>query len=415
MCGLIAAISKTTNGFDYKTDGIFAQMLYANALRGMDSTGVYGINKYGNLDMLKAAKPAADFIRDPETKAFVDKIYMNYRIVVGHNRAATKGAVEDKNAHPFIEDNICLVHNGTLFNHKKLKDVEVDSHAIAHALAEGSAMEVIPELDGAFALIWYDAKQKKLFITRNSERPLYLVETEKADFIASEDTMLEWLLPRNGMGKITAKYFKPHHLYSYDLNNLAAGFDVEELQEKKLVPVVAQQPLRLVNKTNRTGKTSSVTPFYKHYCYGDIIPLEWEKTSYHSDLVVMRGVTLDKDKTAWSYNCKAHAYPNYTGIDSFLGRVIGVSHKDGKSTLMIEDLKPEVYHISCNDLCISELELMNHNDGCCDLCNSIIDFENEEFWIRHKGGQLKTVHCEVCVSKNGNLAHYLEKAKNDNM
>jgi predicted glutamine amidotransferase len=414
MCGLVAAISKGNQGFEYKADLVFTQMLYANALRGMDSTGLYGINKHGNLDMLKSAQPSADFIRTPEAREFIDKIYMNYRIVVGHNRAATKGAVKDENAHPFIENNICLVHNGTLYNHKQLKDVDVDSHAITHALAEGKAEDVIPSLDGAFALIWYDAAKKKLFITRNNERPLYLVETEKTDYIASEDSMLEWLLSRNGHAKVTAKYFKPFHLYSYDLDKLSEGFDVEELQEKKLLPVVERAvPLRLVSQSQPHGTKSSEKCFYKFYKYGDVIPLEWKRTQYSGDLVIMHGITLDSTETAWSYACKANAYDNYTGVDSFLGTTTGVSYKDGKATLIMGSLKPEQYHVSCNDVCVSELEVMNHNDGCCDLCNSIIDFDTEQFWVRYKGGQLKTVHCESCVSKNGNLKHFLEKAKND--
>ena len=137
MCGIVGIISKQTNGFRHKDTDLFKQMLYADALRGFDSTGIFGVNKYGNLKMIKAAKDASEFIK---TKAFGDfktDMLMKYRIVVGHNRAATKGATTDDNAHPFIEKNICLIHNGTIHGHKELANTEVDSHAICHAIVTG--------------------------------------------------------------------------------------------------------------------------------------------------------------------------------------------------------------------------------------------------------------------------------------
>ena len=58
MCGIVGIISKQTSGFRHKDTDLFKQMLYADALRGFDSTGIFGVNKYGNLKMIKAAKDA---------------------------------------------------------------------------------------------------------------------------------------------------------------------------------------------------------------------------------------------------------------------------------------------------------------------------------------------------------------------
>jgi len=114
MCGLVAMISKSSSGFAYKAGDTFGQMLYANALRGMDSTGVFGVNKYGNLKVHKAATKASKFMETKTYEEFDNDIFHSYRIVVGHNRASTRGATTDENAHPFLEGSTCLVHNGTL-------------------------------------------------------------------------------------------------------------------------------------------------------------------------------------------------------------------------------------------------------------------------------------------------------------
>ena len=140
-------------------------------------------------------------------------------IVVGHNRSATKGAVSSTNAHPFSEGKIVLVHNGTLHNQKDFnKDVEVDSHAITHALNERPAKEVLKEIDGAFAFVWYDREQGKLFIARNSERPLSFIETASQVVFASEGSMLDWLMNRKYVKAPAAETFPVGELISYDLN-----------------------------------------------------------------------------------------------------------------------------------------------------------------------------------------------------
>ena len=123
MCGLVGMISRKANGFLYKDKAIFEQLLFNNTVRGVDSTGIFGVNKYGNLIAHKTAQAAPTALRTSTFNEFIGKIFSDFRIVVGHNRASTRGATTDENAHPFIEDNICLVHNGTLHSHKQLADV----------------------------------------------------------------------------------------------------------------------------------------------------------------------------------------------------------------------------------------------------------------------------------------------------
>jgi len=196
MCGLIGMISRKDFGFGFKDKSIFEQLLFSDTLRGIDSTGIFGVNKYGNLLAHKTAAPASNALRTATFQEFLGKIYTDYKIVMGHNRAATRGATTDENAHPFVEDNICLIHNGTLTSHKQLSDKEVDSHAICNSLAVQGYEETFKNINGAFALIWYDADTKKLYMARNKERPLHMVVTDDTFYFASELKMLEWILHR---------------------------------------------------------------------------------------------------------------------------------------------------------------------------------------------------------------------------
>jgi predicted glutamine amidotransferase len=198
----------------------FEGLLWADALRGPDSTGVFGVNRYGNVDYLKTKGATDELFRSKEWSSFKDDIYSQFHMLVGHNRKATKGATTDENAHPFVEGNTILVHNGTLFNHSSLTDkkVDVDSHAILHSIVERGFEKTIEELDGAFTLVWYSAEDKQLQVIRNDQRPLFIANTPGAWVFASEDKMLKWILDREDIKITDMTNCKPGTLYTFDLD-----------------------------------------------------------------------------------------------------------------------------------------------------------------------------------------------------
>jgi len=191
MCGLVGIIAKNPNkGMYYKQRTMFEEMLYLDTLRGDDSTGAFIVNKYGNVKWAKETGPASSFIENQQFKSTVSDVVTNGVMLVGHNRKATKGATTDENAHPFVESNIIMVHNGTIANQKELhKTAEVDSHAICHAMVEHGVREALGKVDGAYAIIAYDIEKKQLYLARNVQRPLWIGETADFYLIASEPWM----------------------------------------------------------------------------------------------------------------------------------------------------------------------------------------------------------------------------------
>lgn len=206
MCGLVGMISKWRGGFNQNNFEFFNHLLYMDALRGEDSTGVFAVDNIGNVRIAKSAEPSAKFMVSDEYKALRTVALQRGWAFIGHNRKATRGAINDENAHPFwVDDKLVLVHNGTMFgDHKKLADVEVDSHAIAHVLAEESDPEkALQKINAAYALIWYDIQNKRLHMVRNDQRPLCWVETHSAIYFASEGDMLAFTARRTNTEMIS--------------------------------------------------------------------------------------------------------------------------------------------------------------------------------------------------------------------
>ncbi len=206
MCGLVGIVTKGQGGFTKEQVDIFDNLLYLDALRGMDSTGVFLVNRDGEMNLAKEASAAHDFRKDKEYKSLLNQAYQRGRAMIGHNRAATKGTIIDENAHPFVvDDRITLCHNGTLWgDHRKLANVDVDSHAIAHVIHDnGDDVEkALQQVNGAFALIWHDFKNNTLNFIRNTQRPLHFVEVPSGWIWASEANMLEWIITRHGLKPI---------------------------------------------------------------------------------------------------------------------------------------------------------------------------------------------------------------------
>lgn len=178
MCGIVGVVAAYANGFTTKEAEMFQVMLFLDMLRGADSTGAFVATNKNNVHIRKSVQNGWDFQRTPEFANLRTKMITDGMFAVGHNRAATRGAISDKNAHPFWEDDkIVMVHNGTWKgSHNHHKNTEVDSEVICHYLAtKPTVEEALQSVNAAYALAWYNVGEKSLNLIRNEDRPLWIV------------------------------------------------------------------------------------------------------------------------------------------------------------------------------------------------------------------------------------------------
>lgn len=249
MCGLVMLVNKNKKGFNNTQQNVFASLLYlSGGFRGRDGAGAVVIDNIGNVKLAKAAVSVDHFLQTPEYAALDTAAFQTGWAMFGHNRAATRGVINDANSHPFIvDDKVVLVHNGT-FNgdHKKIKDTEVDSEVIAHTLAEDiSTEEALRKINAAYALMWYNVDKKQLSVIRNSSRPLWYMETPDSYIYASEESFLHFVKSKYSLTATRNPFeIKAESLSTFTLNDnkefVVDCVDLDISYWKHNAPVVTQ-------------------------------------------------------------------------------------------------------------------------------------------------------------------------------
>mgnify|MGYP003425395027 CR=1 FL=1 len=204
MCGLLGYAGLGSNVACLEA---FRDLLWCSATRGKDGTGVATVqqthlrNPYVQLS--KRALSSANYIFESQR----DKGGWYYRktsdVVIAHCRDMTRGVRTDEDSHPFTFGNITGAHNGTLHGCPEYSEPgRSDSSQMFEDMSKRGVMQVLNDLNyyAAFAVSVWDNKEKKLFLSRNVDRPLTVAVGMDTSVIfwASEYRMLQAALERDG-------------------------------------------------------------------------------------------------------------------------------------------------------------------------------------------------------------------------
>lgn len=193
MCGIVGFVGAETAG----TGAVEAvlQGLTALEYRGYDSAGI-AWQTPGRLEVVKSQGRVADLRKKLPGG-------LTAALAIGHTRWATHGAPTDRNAHPHTspDGRIALVHNGIIDNFRELKaelknetfTSDTDSEVVAHLVANAyhgdllaAVEEVLPRLDGAYALAITAADRPGEIVCARKGSPLVIGAAGRAAVVASD-------------------------------------------------------------------------------------------------------------------------------------------------------------------------------------------------------------------------------------
>ncbi|MDE5871968.1 MAG: class II glutamine amidotransferase, partial [Muribaculaceae bacterium] len=117
MCGIVGYVG------DRNAYEILIKGLHRLEYRGYDSAGVALVSPSGKLNVYKSRGKVSNlehYCQDKDTAGGTG---------IAHTRWATHGEPSDRNAHPHYseDEEIALVHNGTIENYKVLKDALIQN------------------------------------------------------------------------------------------------------------------------------------------------------------------------------------------------------------------------------------------------------------------------------------------------
>lgn len=299
MCGLVGVAGAITP----TEKAVFADLLVVDQLRGTDSVGILTVDLQGKTRVVKSLDTPADFVR---AKSTGEAQFGTMRLLMGHNRWKTKGAVNVANAHPFQFPSVIGAHNGTLRDQTLLPDhqtFDVDSENIYHAFDTLGVQATTPLLNGAYALTWFDVEDHSVNLLRNAERPLYFCSSadEKTIFWASESWMLVGILSRHKVKHGPVMLLNIHKQLSIPLG-IGFGSHFKPLG----APVV-----------------TDITPFHKPANYRAYPPVKSQTSAKDSAETLERELSRKEKKRLWKKLKRDRKAQNDNGA--------GASHESKKT------------------------------------------------------------------------------------
>ena len=261
MCGIVGIVGSDIN---YQMKDVFKDLLKLDTIRGVHSTGMLTVDNFNNVNVFKKSVDGITFTDLKRYDRTINRV-TNPRLLLGHNRAATTGRVNDANAHPFSDGGTHLVHNGTLVSYNSLhksSETNVDSEAICYQVEHTGIIDTVSKLNGAFALASYNERTRQLSIIRNSQRPMCLAKVKGKDvtIFASEEHFIKAAALRNNveLDEEGVWYLKEQVLLNFNLQSInSVGTDTPNYDVKFYEPPPPINRGNYVKKPAKDLTTSS--------------------------------------------------------------------------------------------------------------------------------------------------------------
>lgn len=201
MCGIFGFAGPSS----FRSASLLQALAIADQVRGEHSTGLALAAKNEGSRRLsprlvKKALSGKEFVRAGWSQVL---FRTKYPLAIGHNRYATAGEVNDRNAHPFLiprpHGAALAAHNGIVGGKESIaerygiKNYPVDSEVYFRAIGRkagkseeellGAIAEVTsyiaPRAD--FACLWLEPAWRSLYFWRSPERPLAVFDARKVE------------------------------------------------------------------------------------------------------------------------------------------------------------------------------------------------------------------------------------------
>lgn len=406
---------------------MFRTLLIMDTVRGEHSTGVVIVNDKGVPSIFKQVGNPYELFDSMKYNSGINGVCS---ALIGHNRYATKGAVNKVNAHPFNHGDISGSHNGTLTKQWLLPDsskFNVDSENIIYTLNKEGVKDTIKKLCGAYALTWHNAKDNTVNMVRNEERPLCMSYSKdrKTIFWASEAWMLHVSSDKTGVEigevfsiktgrciSIPVPKVAPASVPAYAVNDIE-NYEVEEYVEPVKKPSTKSTGISVGNTTEKkppfTPDVNAGTELQKHfnknvifrvrgfrnvgnteYLWGTISGSNVEIRLY-TGRKTKRGAEWYDVKKLWKgYVKKVHLNPGtpYGVIDL---RTIKECHLNAVSDDG-EELE-KLNHVGYNGQLFTGFEMQKKLEVGCGWCDEVpsLDESDQVYWIGYR--EFLCPHC----------------------
>ncbi len=197
MCGIVGYIGPS------EAEEVILEGLKRLEYRGYDSSGIAVLDQEGKINLQRCEGKIAGLIGK------LNKKHLKGKVGVGHTRWATHGRPSEVNAHPHIEGDIALVHNGIIENYLTLRegllkqgakfksetDTEILAHLISREVRKGKKLTAavraaLKRVQGTYAIAVMSVKEPGVLVGARKECPLVVGLGSGENIISSDVTAM---------------------------------------------------------------------------------------------------------------------------------------------------------------------------------------------------------------------------------